>query len=345
MNLTTIVAVSDDKLMTWQVQLLLESFREHEFKGDIRILIFKPKGREWIKDWEEVEERYLEIKFFRYEDDGSVNPLLRTYHTIHRAYSMLKHWEQFPELESHAIMYLDSDILLNKKLDLEDLLQDDINYGADIKSYNGWDYFEGKQSRVRPEKLDDYLSKKPVEALLQQFNIDVGSIKAQKDNCAGVHYLLKNVKREMWEKILYDSVPLIKGFEYINQKYMEGNTPQERRNNGFQSFCMDIWRLLWYTYNMGGKTIPDKRLNFSWSTDSKERDEYWIHNCSITSENHLGNTFYKGAERYINNIVTPFDESEQPYIDSILNCPTNQNYINNIYTEKIKNFYNKYKQL
>lgn len=347
MELTTIVAVSDDRYMQWQIQLLLESFKEHNFNGDIRILLFKPLDRrEWNKDWGKIEDRYPNIKFFRYEDDGSVHPLLRSYHTIHRAYSLKKHWEQFPELKDNAILYLDSDVLLTKELNLEPYLQDNINYGADIRSYNNQAYFDGKEGRVRPEKMEEYLREDPLEQMWKEHGVSRELLKEYNDDCAGVHYLLKNITVDIWDEVLTKSVPLIQRLEKLNQYFIEGDTPLDRKNNGWQSFCADIYILLWALYKRGGKTKILDCLNFTWSTDtySKVNDTHWMHNCSISSEDQfeggLGKAFYKGKRAYVNNLVTPFDESEQSYIDSILNNEISKKYANYYYAEKIKQLYN-----
>lgn len=348
MNLTTIIAVSDDLQCTWQIRLFLESLKEHRFKYPVHILIFKPLDRkEWIKDWEPIEKEYQNIEFFRYEDDGSVLPILRNYHTIHRAFSLREHLKDHPELEKHALLYLDMDVVLTKELDLDDLLEDDISYGADINSYNNWTYFRGKESRVRPEKLEQYKTEDPLKQIWNKVGIDEELIKENDNNCAGVHYLIKGTTPEFWDGILNNCIPLIKDFERYNQLFIEGKTAIERKNNGWQSFCLDIWLTLWQTWKEGRKTKIDNRFNFTWSTDhyNKISETYWVHNAGIGSENQfeggIGKSFFKGKNSYINNQVTPLSMEEQPYIDSILENEISKKYANYYYTEKIKQLYNK----
>lgn len=330
MELTTIVAVSEDLHSLWQVQLLMESFKEFNFKYPVHILVFKPKTRPWSVDWGD-------LPVFKYEDSGEVAPLLKTYHTIHRAYSIREHLKANPELENRALLYLDMDILLTKELNLDHLLQDNISYGADIRSYNNWEYFTNKVSRVKPERMEQYLKENPLGQMWERFGISEETIKANNDNTAGVHYLLKGTNVEFWNEVLHSCVPMIKELEYLNQKYIQGSTSLEKRNNGWQSFCSDIFITLYALWKRGLETRMAPELNFTWATDSIEKikDTPWYHNAAITSESHFGGVcFYKG--RYVNNDKTPFQDKE--YIKSILQDPITKNFANYYYTLKIKNY-------
>lgn len=349
MNLTTIIAVSDDLRMVWEVNLLLESLEEQNFKYPVHILIFKPHDRkDWIKDWDKIEELYPEVKFFRYADDGSIRNLLSTYHTIHRLFSLKEHFKAFPELEKHAILYLDSDILLTKPLDLDKYLEDDICYGADIRSYNNQEYFDGKISRVRTEKLEKYKKEDPLNQLWKSLGVDRELLKKYNDHTAGVHYLLKNVNAQFWEDILYQCIPTILQLEYLNQEYIEGQPGIERKNNGWQAFCADIYLTLWSLWKRGTDTKILPELNFTWSTDLKEKikDTWWLHNAGVSDEDSLGGkTFFKGRRYYVNNQRTPFDKEEESYLESILNDPITEQFANHYYTEHIQKVKNKYYEL
>lgn len=336
--LTTIVAISDDLYQAWMIHLFLESLQEHNFQSETHILIFKPIDRpEWSNHFDKIEQLYPTVKFFRYEDDGSVYPLLSRYHTIHRAYSLKRHWQQFPELEKHAILYLDSDVILTQPLDLTPYLEDDINYGANIASYNNQRYFDQKEERVRSDRLAEYKKEDPLQKIWESFGINREILKEHNDNCAGVHYLLKDVTEDLWDQVLNRSVPLIQEFERLNKRYIVGNTSMERKNNGWQSFCADIFVVLWHLYSKGKVTKHLTDLDFTWATDP-------IENVPLLKFFHLAGAapnqgiFYKG--KYANNQLTPFEDIA--YIQSLLNSEVSRKSASHIYVEYINKVYNKY---
>lgn len=338
-SVTAIVAVSDDLYQTWQVDLLLASLKENSFEGRVHILIFKPSDRKyWSSHWVGLIAKYEQVSFYFYEDDGSVYPQLKNYTTIHRLFSLREHFKKLPQLKDHAILYLDSDVLLTKKLDLEPLLQDNICYGADIRSYNSYDYFKNKVDKVRPERLEKYLIENPLSKIWKHLGVSEEIVKANNENTAGVHYLLKGIDADFWDEILQNCVPLIKQLEYLNNHYMVGNTKQERSNNGFQSFCADIYLTLWGLWKRGIETKIAPQLNFTWATDSIEslQNTNFYHNAGITPNlffEGVGPSFYKG--KYANNDKTPFDDAEGEYLKIIHENSTSKKYANWHYVDYI----------
>jgi hypothetical protein len=336
--LTTIVAISDDRCMSYQIHLFLESLQEQGFKSDVHILIFRPADRpEWSNHFDKVEGLYPKVKFFRYSDDGSIINSLHIYHTLHRLYSLKEHFKAYPELEKHAILYLDSDVILTQPLDLEPYLEDEICYGANIASYNNLDYFDGKISRVRPEKLEEYKREDPLQKLWLSLGVDRELLRKYNDDTAGVHYLLKNIDYTFWEEVLNNCIPVILQFNHLNQKYIEGSTTQQRANNGWQAFCADIFVTLWSLWKQGKVTKHLLDLDFTWATDPIENVPLlkWFH-CAGAPPN--GGIFYKG--KYSNNQITPFEDTA--YIQGLLNSEISKKSASHVYVEAIENLTNKY---
>lgn len=336
-NLTAVIAVSNVKSQIYQLEMLFESMRDYNFKYPVHLLVYKVTEQEpWMKEWDELNALYPEIQIFKYSDNDSLKGLLAAYHNLHRFFSLREHFKQH---NLDAILYLDSDIIFTKELNIDDLIQDDINYGADINSYNNWTYFTSKRSMVRENRLEEWDTSKPLNKFWKSFDLEEETVKKFDNNTAGVPFLLKNVDWQFFDECLNRTVPLKKTLDSMNHWYMKGQTPQERSNNGFQSFCADmivIWYLLW---NRGRETKVDNRLNFTWATaDISEVEKNGsIHNAGITPEMQ-SYAFYKG--RYISGIVSPFDEIEEPYLEALHNSALAQRYASWYYLDyliKVRN--------
>ena len=343
MNLTTIIAVSNVKNQLWMLELLFESFREYNYKYPIHLLIYKTTEKEeWLHEWKDLNELYPEVQFFYYSDNGSLIGLLRSYHNLHRFYSLREHFKQNPNLE--AILYFDSDIILTKELNVDDILENDINYGADINSYNNWEYFVSKRNRVRSERIQEWDIAKPLNQIWSEFNLEEETIKSFNENTAGVPFLLKGLNWQFWDRCLENTVPLKKKFDALNQWFIEGNTQQERADNGYQSFCSDMWIILWLLWSDNKKTKIDHRLNFAWATSNIENVEVTshIHMAGIPNQEYKfegkGVAFFKG--KYSKGNISPFDNSEEEYLNSIHTNEITKKYANWYYTDyilKVKN--------
>lgn len=107
-----------------------------------------------------------------------------------------------------------------------------------------------------------------------------------KNNTGGAQYLLKNITAEYWDKVFNNSILIKFYLADINQQFMQGNTPNEKENNGFQSFCADMWAVLWTLWAEGKKTATPPELDFAWSTDemASHTHEYILHNAGVTSD-------------------------------------------------------------
>jgi hypothetical protein len=107
----------------------------------------------------------------------------------------------------------------------------------------------------------------------------------------GAQYLLKNIDAAFWEKMTGDTLLIRKYLLDINRKYFENES------TGYQSWCADMWGLLWglWAKNSEAKVIPE--MEFSWATDPIDKVQRLgiYHNAGVTSETMNGfRAFYKG---------------------------------------------------
>lgn len=337
----------------WQVNVWLESANKHGILDKCHVLIYKPDAHvEWLPEWNIVEKLYPEAKFFRYDDRGIRN-LLQVYIPILRPHTLQQHFAKYPELKEKAIFYHDCDIILNRALDIEKYLDDDVNYVSNTvvpSDYMSHKYFESKRRDVKPEMQWEYDKIDVLEEAAQIVGISKDVIISNYNNTGGAQYLLKNIDSKFWKKVEKDSFELVLYLKSINRRFFENEA------KGFQSWCSDMWAVLWNIWKIGAETLVVPEMSFCWATDVIKQTETHpiLHNAGVTSEstirtriNNLNGegkifidapAFYKG--RYHQGSITPFRDYN--YINTILLHPTSKGYCFYKYLQEVINIKNKY---
>lgn len=313
----------DDLYFTWQIDVQLNNFKTFGYDKLAQVLVFLPFNRipqGFHPRWKELEAKYPDTKFFYFEDEnniiGTVVKFIE-YIPLLRPYCLVKHFENHPKLKDKVIFYHDSDIVFTKYLDFSPFIEDDIHYVSLCSNRNNPDdlgyisarYFDSKINKVKPEALDRYKTLDILQECTNMFGIDRSvAEKFNDDGSGGAQYLLKNIDSTFWENIFDGCVKLRYFLMGINQKFFEGTTPLERENNGFQSWCADMWSILFTLWSRGQSTKCPKELDFAWATDSINRwnEVYIYHDAGAgTTTPHL---FYKRKLEYVNNLKTPLED-------------------------------------
>ena len=322
-----------DSYFIWQNHMYIESCLEQGFKEEqIHILLYKPNGRDYNYKWDELKVIYPKLNIFVYEDDG-VQHLLPTYIPVLRPHIIWQHFKKFPELENKTIIYTDSDILWTDKLNISHLLEDDINYVSDAKSYLNHTYFQSKYKDVLPHKKEEANKRDFAKEICTIVGIDIQTIMNNDSNTGGVQYILKNITSDFWKKVEKDVISIRTHLQKINKEFFESE------DKGYQSWCADLWAVqynLWY-YNKESKIAPE--LNFAWSTDpiTKLDTTPILHNAGIVSENGNGYpAFYKGKYHL------GLDPTKDSQLDVVLNNEKSKNYCTWYYANKLKQLSTKY---
>lgn len=324
-----------DTYWIWQNQAYITSCVEMAGvrEEDIHILLYRPPGRPMNKNWDLLKESHPNINIHVYEDEG-VAQFIPIYIPIIRPHIMRQHFEKYPKLSQHTIVYTDCDILWTKNVDIKKLFDDDINYISDASSYLNVDYFNSKYAHVREEMKEAALQRDFLNEVCQLVGIDKSIAVENNNNTGGVQYILKNMDAAFWKKVEQDTLSIRVYFQSINKEFYES---EER---GIQSWCADLWAVLfnlWYR-KIETKVVPE--MEFSWSTDhiSKLERTGILHNAGVTGEMH-GTTpmFYKG--KYHAGFL-PFNDEERLF--ETLNNEENQKLCNNYYLQKILELKQKY---
>lgn len=332
-DLKFIQACPDDTYYTWQVNLWMESLKEIGHSDKAINLIFSPKGRPKNEKWKQIQDLYPEAEFHFYEDEDNLNQLIGIYIPVLRPYVLWKHFKKHPELSEKAIFYCDSDILFMKDFNVDQFLEDDVNYLSDTNSYINAKYFDSKIGQVLPEKLEEYKGRDVLAEIASVVGISREVAEANNDHSGGAQYLLKNVDAEFWSKVMNDCILIRTYLQKVNREFFKDE------NSGFQSWCADMWAVLWNLWFREQETRVVPELDFAWATDPITKlDTHTIfHNAGIVSETGNGYpAFYKGKYH------RGSDPTKDPYLDTVLNDENSKKHCTWFYATKLNEIKEKY---
>lgn len=308
----------DDTYFWWQYKVFLTNLDALGYKNEIHILLFVPKNRLGQRNsrFLELEEQYkgTNIKFFWYEDTENLLETIQRiqYIPLLRPHCLRRHFEAYPELSSKAFFYHDSDICFTKYLDFEPFLREDdpVCYLSDTRSYISSEYFDSKKKDVLPHMLEAYEKIDILGELSKLFGISRKICEENKDGSGGAQYLLKGIDANYWADVEKGCI-IIRSSLYhaiggLNRIFFE------TEEKGFQSWCCDMWSVLWNLWRRGIKTECPKELDFAWATDPIEKWDkvYLYHDAGAsTREVEPGHKLFNKRELpYVNNQRTPLDD-------------------------------------
>jgi hypothetical protein len=152
-----------------------------------------------------------------------------------------------------------------KDFNIDKFLEDDVHYLSDTNSYINADYFDSKVNQVLPDKLEEYKSRDILGELCAIIGIDRKIAEDNNLHSGGAQYLLKNVDSYYWSKVMNDCILIRTYLGQVNREFFADE------NSGFQSWCADMWAVLWNLWlrNQETKVVPE--LNFAWASDSIEK--------------------------------------------------------------------------
>lgn len=332
-DLIFIQACPDDNYYIWQVHVWLESLRKIGKSDKAVNTIFIPSDRNRNPNWDKLIALYPESEFFFYKDTDNLTKFLPLYIPVLRPYILAKYFALHPELKEKAIFYCDSDIVFTENFNIDKYLEDDICYVSDTLSYINADYFDSKIKDVKPDKVELY---KERDILVETTRL-VGTTReiAQKNNLhsGGAQYLLKNIDHTFWQKVMVDCLVIRKHLQAVNRQFFESEV------KGFQSWCADMWAVLWGLWVLNKEVQIVPAMNFAWSSDpiSKLDVVGILHNAGIVGKLQ-GDipVFHKGD--YTNG----FDPFKDIQVYKVYNDEKSKQLCNHYYVQQMIEVKNKY---
>lgn len=291
-DLKFVCAQPDDPYYTWQVHMWLESLRERGLSDKAIVLIFTPGYRALNRKWKQIEDLYPEAEFAYYKDvDGEITNYLGLYIPVLRPWILEKYWKDHPEMQDKTVFYIDCDTVFTPNLNINHLIDDDINYLSDTNSYINAKYFDSKVKDVLPHKLEDYKQIDVLGDLAKAIGISREIAEANNDNSGGAQYILKNIDASFWKDVKKDCLTIRSYLQGVNKQYFASE------DKGFQSWCADMWAVLWNLWKREMVTKNAPELDFSWASDGIDKVNRLgiFHNAGITGDM-MGEIpcFYKG---------------------------------------------------
>jgi hypothetical protein len=332
-ELKFVCAQPDDTYYLWQVHTWLESLKVIGHSDKAVILVYTPDFREFNTKWKELEALYPEAEWFYHKDGDGISKLFGIYIPVLRPYILMKYFQQHPEMKECAVFYCDCDIVFTERFNIDQYLDDDVCYLSDTNSYINARYFDSKKKDVLPDKLAEYEQIDVLADTAKLVGITREICEKYNDHSGGAQYLLKNIDGQFWEKVISDCINIRTHLQGVNRYYFESE------NKGFQSWCADMWAVLWNLWLRGYDTKVVAELEFAWSSDHISRLERTgiLHNAGIVS-NRQGDipTFYKG---HYHAGLDPFDD---PYLMEMYNDEKSKTLCNHYYVSRMLDVKHKY---
>ena len=332
-DLKFICAQPDDVYYTWQVHLWLESLKKLGHSDKAIVLVYTPSFREYNGKWEKIMELYPEAQFAFYKDTGDVSKYLGVYIPILRPYCLMRYFQDHPEMITKAVFYCDCDVIFTEKFDIDKFKDDDVNYLSDTNSYINASYFDSKERDVLPDKLEEYKTRDVLAELTSLVGITREIAEANNDHSGGAQYFLKNIDSDFWKKVMNDCILIRVYLQNINKEFFKNE------DKGFQSWCADMWAVLWNIWLREQETKNIPELEFCWSSDPIEKLDRTtlLHNAGITGQTSMGYpAFYKGAYHAGKD---PFLDT---HLDKVLNDETTKKKANHYYLTQLIEIKTKY---
>lgn len=311
-NLIFINVVPVDRYFLWQEEVLLTNFRKFNIKN-IHILIWCPDNRkDELIPWYALQKKYPEASFFFYPDKGVD---LALYIPQLRPHILKEHFRAFPELNNKVFFYHDSDILFNYLPNFEALVQGDVSWQSDTSSYLDYNYLK------RKEEQGNIPEHEAIGKLAEIGKVSVDTIKSYSGNTGGAQYILKGIDASFWEDVERQVLEIRRAFYFpmegsINKKFFTSE------NEGFQSWCADMWAVNFSLWNRNIKTSITPELNFSWATSTWE--EYLkapiFHNAGVLSSKtglFSKNEWIQRSPLGLKLPNPPINSASRAYIDAI----------------------------
>lgn len=332
-----------DYYYKFQVQTWLHSLRKLGLSDKAIVMLFRIPSRDKEDYWEDLRNEFNEAQWFICNYDYSIDHYRFIYIPVIRPYTLSKYWELNPEISSETIVYTDCDIIFRSNFNINSLLHDDVCYLSNTVSYISASYFDSKIRDVKPEMLERYKEIDVLDEACKLVGINRKIAEENNDNSGGAQYVLKNIDKAFWDDVLKSSMNIVIFLRSINQAFFESE------NKGFQSWCSDMWAVLWNLWkrNRVTKVVPELDFHFSTTALSNGPFKPIIHNSGVTSDfmdlgEHKSVPMFNKT-RYVNNNLSPLHD--KGHVENVLNNEVSKKFANWYYLNEVVEALNSYKNI
>jgi len=275
-----LVALPDHQYFLWQILVQINNFRKIGLEQDLIYVIGKNTTNPSPTLEKIINYGNLKCSFFVFNDERKS----RAYSSSLRPFLMKKLFKTYPEMQNETYFYTDPDVLFTKKINFDSMLNDNVWYLSDTRSYLDSNYIRSKSSLLFDE-------------MCKIVGIEPEVVVENDMNAGGAQYILKNTTYKFWDKVERDCENLY--------KHMLGTSHIYNPKHPIQAWTSDMWAVLWNAWYFGHKTKIDKSLDFSWATDTINRWDTTniFHNAGVVGNGSDGIHFSKIVHQ-----VSPFNK-------------------------------------
>jgi hypothetical protein len=130
--------------------------------------VFTPHYREPNNKWQQIVDLYPEAEFAFYKDDeNTISPMLGLYVSVLRPYTLMRYFQDHPEMKEKTLMYCDCDVVFTERFNIDQYINDDVHYLSDTNSYINARYFDSKERDVLSSKKAEYKERDILQEVTQ----------------------------------------------------------------------------------------------------------------------------------------------------------------------------------
>jgi hypothetical protein len=309
----------------WQVKLYINSFIENQINPNQIHVIFGilENSKEPSDGAIEILKTGVNVHFYKdLRTKKQYIPSIKPY--------LIYNWIKENEERGRLFFLHDSDIILTKKLNVEDLLNDEVIYMSDTENYLGYQYLKNCSNRYSKnfEKCGD---EELIDDMLSIIGLNKKVIIDNQKNSGGAQYIIKNTDSKLWEKIYINSIELYNKMMIFQKKY-------PIKNGKVQFWTAEMWSLLWNLWRDKKLTKITSELDFSWATDDVQKffERPILHMAGVTDDM-KHRKFYKGS--FLETDPIELLRTDSKHFDYIEPKSITTKYIENMksYIKKTKN--------
>lgn len=251
----------DQLYFLWQLQVQLYNFHQLGLEDDAVVLLGVTPGSQPSKLSQFIADNTTAtVLWYPVQFDLTYSPAIQPY-LFHRYYLTAGTGK------NEAVFFHDSDVVFTQMPNFYRLLDDDVTYVSDTRSYLGLDYLlsKGEQQMIDMARI---------------VGIDPEEIRSRDSGCGGAQLLIKSPNNpEMWLKMAHDGLELYKFLSGREHAWTGSGYP-------IQKWTAGMWSMLWnlWLHNKQTKIAPS--LAFSWGSDNIDRvhGTSILHLAGVTSE-------------------------------------------------------------
>lgn len=295
-----VTAQPDDKHFVWETEVQINNLRKWGISNKLNVLVYwewKQHKPHVNMDWLNLRNKYPEVNFHFYkEDPADLRPeiISHIYKSVIRPFCLKKFWTRYPETKDKTVLYIDGDVIFTQEPPIDEWCKGDTCYVSDTRGYLGVDYMGNKAEEVNLPR--NHFIKIAADIV----KIEPQVILENDEHCGGAQYVLKGITADFWQKVQDDCVLIKQRFAVENQRHFIQRGIERKistEDAGIQSWCADMWAVLYNLYYFGKTVEAPKSMDFTWATDLIEKADttYFLHNAGVGGGN---NHFLFDKSRY-----------------------------------------------